>query len=170
MGFWISICTAGESGGKLKIRKIVHHAYLSYNFADLAGICKDHCCSEKCPSGFKCETSHIWYYRHDCDGKKGKDIIEPTKNALSILASIGINPGVPDKTNPNWGFGVTSNGVSKLDNKERLEIFAFHLSIFLELAQKYSKYYFLGDDYDRDDNYTDKSSDESSDESSNEII
>ena len=56
-------------------------------------------------------TGNFWTVRdryggiHDLHGHTGKTVARIIKNILSRAAKDGYEPGVPDQSNPNWGWG-----------------------------------------------------------------
>lgn len=138
MGFDIRICPVQRVNGETKIKDSVDDTYISYNFSYLNNICPQHYFDGDCP-GRECQKIHIWYFRDDCHGRRGDDVASRAQTALSTLETIGIKVGIPDINNYSWGWGIDC------DRKQTLEVFAYHINRFLELGQKYPKYFFFGD-------------------------
>ena len=142
MGFdiWISkfIIRDGEA---VKIYNSEDELYLSYNWSD--------------SSEFNGE--HLWYIKDDMSGKSAEVVLERLSKALKTLSEAGIEPGVPDINNSNWGFGTRNTGktitcgkfsmpeTERLPAKERLGVFAYHLKQFEAVAKKWPGYHFLDD-------------------------
>jgi hypothetical protein len=172
MGFDIDICPVRRVKGKIEVGESVDETYISYNFSKYSSICEKHYFTGKCPEGEACDLKYIWYFRKDCHGRRGDDIAARAEKGLTTLKSMGINVGIPDMNKNSWGWATNCS------RKESLEVFAYHINRFLELGQKYPKYFFFGDGgsdcYEEDivypDDYTsDDDNDNDSDSDGEEI-
>lgn len=145
MGHDIDICLFSIKDGTASKISTESEIYLSYNWGDLKEICLTHFLynNGNCPDESNCQKIHLWYFRDDCHARKGADIIPRIQSALNILHEHDIVPGIPDLTNPNWSYGTSGTG--RLVAKERVAIFAYHLTRFLEQAVKYPDCFFIGD-------------------------
>ena len=149
MGYDIDICKFEISGAKAARSYVVSECSFSYNWFDFNEICKKHF-PEKCPED-KCEKIHFWSFRKDCHARRGDDISARAMTALGILKEFGIEIGIPDLKNPNWGYG--SKTIMKDEQRttetlppiERSRVFAYHVNRFRELGESYPKYFFIGD-------------------------
>ena len=139
MGFDISVCEVAFREGNAIIKSVLTEDYLSYNWSDLSKICLTHI-SEKCTCEGKTE---LWYFRSDCHGRRGDDVEKRAGTALELLKTHGIHSGTPELTNLSWAWGVHDQ--TPLAQKNRLEIFAYHLKRFQDLGHQYPEAFFVGD-------------------------
>lgn len=72
---------------------------------------------------------------YDFHGHTGKNVARIIKNMLIRAAKDGFKPGVPDKSNLNWGWGNKDG--KKLPEKEFIGVFLYIMKGFLEKAEKY---------------------------------
>ena len=124
----------------------VAHERLSSNWCDLWEIAAG-------PNETKIK---IWSIKDDMFGLSSSEVIHRLDRALDILKScFGVTPATPDFTNPAWGWGVFYTGKTTKDGHEetqllprerRLGIFAFHLSRFKEVAERYPSAMFYNSD------------------------
>jgi hypothetical protein len=116
-------------------------------------------------------TGNFWTVRdryggiYDFHGHTGKTVARIIKNILSRAANLdGYEPGVPDQSNPNWGWG--SNEGKPMPEKEFIEVFLYIMKGFLEKAEKYptGRWYsdqvfkitpYVDDDTDNEENDSD---------------
>ncbi len=148
----------------LKSCKRMDRTYISYNWSKFCSICFDHIFNEtqcrpcKCTNRtVKCECdacipTYVWYFKTECHARCGLDVAERAKRSLQILFDNGVQLGIPDRFDCNWSYGVREfkdeSGkymTVQLPPRERLEVFACHLNMFVELGNEYPECYFIGD-------------------------
>lgn len=154
MGYDIFIYTANDQG---EIGRCVDSSLgMSYNWSDLK---KVNFAGSKVKWGKNEETMiggtnlDLWSFSEDGHRRSGRSIEKSTRRALDQLKSVGIFPGTPDPTNSNWWWGtqrhdpkaVNPYACKQLSQRERLEVFAFHLRTFNLAGKKYPDCYFFGD-------------------------
>lgn len=158
MGFDIDICTYIIKNNKAKRVMCHQETYLSYNWSNLSEICPKHLLEGKCPDDCVEPKNKLWYLRDDLHGRQGDDVAQRAEKAIDILKSYGIKIGIPDVTNPNWGWGNRNTsekdkyGMPKVEDlppKERLGVFVYHLDRFGTLGNQYPNCFFIADCCDK---------------------
>jgi hypothetical protein len=150
MGYDIEIWELAEVDDHTSTDILLAYAYMSFNWFDLGDICVEHFLHKdgKCPVECNRGKYHLWSIREDCHARYGYDITIRAKHALDFLRYYNVNPGIPDENNNNWCFGCVVHHdwtSSNLPPMERLSVFAYHVSRFVELGNKYSTCLFIGD-------------------------
>jgi hypothetical protein len=139
MGFDIDINFFNIENGQATFVKKSDSCYLSYNWSNLSHICPEHSFDEKgeCPDN-TCEQLPLWYFRSDCHGRAGTDIVIRAEKALKLLETYNIRSNQINITKDiAWG--------NNLDARERLAAFAYHINNFKILGEQYPDHFFIGD-------------------------
>jgi hypothetical protein len=140
MGYDININLYHIENGVAKYKMTVDEIYLSYNWSKFWNVCPVHSFGGEgiCPADNNCEKVKLWYFRDDCDGRRGDDVKIRAEKALSILNDHGITAEqVNHSKDIGWG-----NGLNPI---ESLIAFAYHIDRFRQLGEKHSDCFFMGD-------------------------
>lgn len=111
MGYDIDICRFDTMNGEARRGRYETETYLSFNWYNLSSFCPQHSLqgNGECPKETNCERTHLWSFRDDCHARRGDDVAVRATKALQFLETHGIEPGVPDLYNDNWGLGSSHN-------------------------------------------------------------
>jgi hypothetical protein len=155
MGFDISICSFIIEGNSARKDFCDNETSLSYNWGDLSEICPQHFLESKCPNytscpydckvkctHSSCKKIHLWYFRDDCNSRRGDDVANRAQKALDILSNYGIFPTISNPIDGECCNTFNSENISVL---ERIRSFAYDIKRFRDLGQQHLNCFFLGD-------------------------
>jgi hypothetical protein len=121
MGYGIEIIMMILVDGKY-MQEVVGEEYLSYNWT-------------------RDRFFQFWDILKDLNGKSSKNVQKNIDMALKAMSYLGHKIGVPDISNPNWGYG------NDMTYKNKASVFMHHLNRFRILTEKFPDAYWVTDYY-----------------------
>ena len=102
-----------------------------------------------------CDMEHYWSVKDDMLERHSSDVEARLRRAIQALEDDGIKTGVPDPSNPDWGWGCRwnpdwksmSDQIISLPIDERFRIFLYHLRRLLKVAQSNPDAFFLDENF-----------------------
>lgn len=128
MGYGITVIEVTVDYETVRLGRTVTELYLSYNWSGL---------------------SDIWSVHEHLHGKLGSQVITSLEQAIAKLETEGIKCGVPDRKNPNWGYGLSPKAdddpieplgkqPKRMPDPEHKTVFRYHLESFRDELKKYT--------------------------------
>lgn len=165
MGFniYINKLTLGKNSEGTCVAKqgmtVSEHGF-SYNWSDLSDYCPVHHIStnEKVKNytsnvvateckNIGCPLTHLWYIKDDLHCRLGNDVARRAREAITKLQNVGFQIYVLQLLNGKMDYGKIDYG-NNLTHLERLEVFMYHLNIFVNIGKQYPDCIFIVDDDD----------------------